>query len=134
MAVRSRWYGFFQKETDALHAHLAGGLTDEQVKELVAFSRKVADGLDKADIDFALRKRIIEYLNTRVIFAIEEGEQVAYLQLQFGYYTRLTKDSNVNQGESLSLQLESAPLASSPSGVGDSYTQIGMHSMGCMRS
>ena len=118
-----------RKETEALHTQLAGGLTDEQVKELVAFSRKVAEGLDKAESDFALRKRIIEYLNTRVILAVEDGEQVAYLHCQFGYDTRLTKDSIVNRDESLSRQPGSALLASSPSGAGDNYTQIDMRSM-----
>ncbi len=123
-----------RKETDALNIQLAGGLTDEQVQELVAFSRKVAEGLDKAERDFTLRKRIIEYLKTRVIFAVENEEQVAYLHLQFGYDTRLTKDSIVNRDESLSLQPELAPSASSPLVEGDNCTQIDMRSTGCRRN
>lgn len=55
------------REASALREQLTQVLTDKQIMELVAFSRQVAEGLDKADNDFDLRKRVIDYLNVRVV-------------------------------------------------------------------
>lgn len=117
-------------EVDILNDQLNEGLTDQQVAELVAFSQKIAEGLDKADSDFALRRRIVDYLNTRVVLAVEDGEQVAYLTCQFGYSARLPKSLNVSEAGSPSLLPESAPSTSFPLEEGDSYNPIDMHSMG----
>lgn len=121
-------------EGDALQEELTQGLTNEQVTELVAFSRQVADGLEKADSDFNLRRRIIEYLNVRVVLAIEEGQQVAYLHCELGHDARLSKSSNARAAESLFPRRGLEPLANSREGEGDSYMSIDKRSMGYRHS
>ncbi len=121
-------------EIDALQIQTKHGLSDEQVAELVAFSQKVAEGLDKAEHDFALRKRIIEYLHTRVVFAIEDGEQVAYLHCQFGYDARLLKTSDIIQAGSPSPPPESPPSTSSLSAAGGRRSRANRRSTDCKHS
>lgn len=121
-------------EGNAIRGQLTQGLTNEQVMELVAFSRQVADGLDKADSDFDLRRRIIDYLNVRVVLTVEDGQQVAYLHCQLGHDARLSKSSNITPAESPFLRPESAFVASSRGGEGDNCIQIGKRSKGYRRS
>ena len=121
-------------EGDALQEELTQGLTNEQVTELVAFSRQVADGLEKADSDFNLRRRIIEYLNVRVVLAIEEGQQVAYLHCELGHDARLSKSSNTKPAGNPFPPRGLEPVANSHGVEEGSYMSIGRHSMDYRRS
>lgn len=121
-------------EGDALREELTQGLTNEQVMELVAFSRQVAEGLDKADSDFDLRRRIIEYLNVRVVLAVEEGQQVAYLHCELGHDARLSKTPNARPAESSFPQRGLESLANSRGVEEGSYMSIDKHNTGCRRS
>jgi site-specific DNA recombinase len=116
-------------EGNAIREQLMQGLTNEQVMELVAFSQQVADGLDKADNDFDLRRRIIDYLNVRVVLTVEDGQQVAYLHCQLGHDARLSINSNVTPAGNPSPRPEWEPSANFREVEGDNCIQIDMHSM-----
>jgi len=113
-------------ERAALSEQLTQGLTNVQIMELVSFSQQVAKGLDTADSDFELRRRIIDYLNVRVVLAVEEGQQVAYLHCELGHDARLPKSLTDGAAGSLSRPPESGSLTNSHEGEGDNYTQIDM--------
>jgi site-specific DNA recombinase len=61
----------------------ADALSDDDVQSMFAFAAEVAEGLEAADEDFAMRRRIIELLDVRVTLAIEDGEKVIYPRCRF---------------------------------------------------
>ena len=102
--------------------------------ELVAFSGQVAKGLDKADSDFDLRRRIVDYLNVRVVLAVEDGQQVAYLHCQLGYDARIPKGIYPIPVDSISPLPESESSANSPAVESDNCRSIDMLNTGYRRS
>ena len=54
-------------------------LTDEQIKTIVDFARKVSQGLEIAEKDFDARRRIIDLLDVQVRLVIEDGVKVAWV-------------------------------------------------------
>jgi Tol biopolymer transport system component len=82
-----------QSTIDALEqerAELAGQLeaqtlTDEQIETIMEFAAKMGKGLDKAELDFEKRRRLIEELDVTVRLAVEGGQKVAHVKCLVGY-------------------------------------------------
>jgi site-specific DNA recombinase len=123
-----------QVERASLSQELAHGLTSEDIAELLKIAKETAEGLTEADEDFSTRRRLIEQLNTRVVFAVEDGERIAWLHCDFGKPKRLTKSSNAPAGGSPSPRPEWEPSANSPAGEGDNYMCIEKHNTDCKRN
>ena len=77
------------EEKEQLTLQMNVSLTDTQINELQEISKQIIEGLSEADEDFKTRRRIIEYLNVRVTFLLEDGKQVALLSCEFGHNKRL---------------------------------------------
>jgi len=70
-----------QGERGGLIAQLeTQALTDEQIANIVKFAEKVAQGLEKADQDLDIRRRLIELFDVRAILTVEDGKQIAYVR------------------------------------------------------
>jgi len=77
--------GALERERADLVARLAAQtLTDEQVQTIAEFAQEVAQGLEKADNDFAARRQLIEMLDVRATLAVEDGQKVAYVRCMMG--------------------------------------------------
>jgi site-specific DNA recombinase len=84
-----------KRERADLAAQLSvDALTDDDVQGMFAFAAEVAEGLEAADADFDLRRRIIELLDVRVTCAVEDGERVIYPTCRFWSGERLSVASN----------------------------------------
>jgi len=55
-------------------------LTPKQIKSIYGFAERVGKGLQRAETDPAYKREIIEALDVRVVFAIENGQKVVYVQ------------------------------------------------------
>lgn len=78
------------QERNTLVAQVADiALTDAQLQNLKALAAQIAEGLDEADNSFELRRGIIELLDVRVTFTIENEQRVAIVTCAFGYEKRL---------------------------------------------
>lgn len=70
-----------QRERGGLAAQLeTQALTDEQIANIVKFAEKVAQGLEKADQDFDVRRRVIELFDVRATLTVEDGKRIAYVR------------------------------------------------------
>jgi site-specific DNA recombinase len=69
-------------------------LSDEQIKTIVDFARKVSKGLEIADKDFNARRRIIDDLDVQVRLVIEDGLKVAYVRWLVGKEERVSIESD----------------------------------------
>ena len=78
------------QERNTLAAQVADiALTDAQLQNLKALAAQIAEGLDEADNSFELRRGIIELLDVRVTFTIENEQRSAIVTCAFGYEKRL---------------------------------------------
>ncbi len=78
------------QERNTLAAQVADiALTDAQLQNLKALAAQIAEGLDEADNSFELRRGIIELLDVRVTFTIENEQRIAIVTCAFGYEKRL---------------------------------------------
>jgi hypothetical protein len=59
-------------------------LTDEQLDVIRVFADKVRRGLETADADFKVRRRLIEALEVRATLVVENGQKVVYAQCILG--------------------------------------------------
>jgi site-specific DNA recombinase len=59
-------------------------LSDEQIKTIVDFAKKVSKGLRIADKDFKARRRIIDMLDVQVRLVIEDSQKVAWVSWLVG--------------------------------------------------
>jgi len=69
-----------EEQADLVMALESQNLTDEQIKTIVDFAKRVSKGLGIADRDFEARRRIIDMLDVQVRLAIEDDLQVAYVR------------------------------------------------------
>ena len=68
-------------ERAALVAQLdAHTITDGQIEDIASYTRLVADGIEVADTDFNKRRWLIVTLDVQARLAVENGEQVVYVQ------------------------------------------------------
>ena len=67
-----------QRERAKMAERLGLELSQSQVIEIIAFARKLSDGLAEADRSFEARQHIIELLDVRGILAVEGDEKVVY--------------------------------------------------------
>jgi hypothetical protein len=66
-------------------AHLeARTLTPGQIQSLQDFTAKVGRGLDLAEADFQIKRRIIEDLDVRATLTVENGQRVIYASCILG--------------------------------------------------
>jgi site-specific DNA recombinase len=65
-----------EHERGELAKRLGHRPSDDEIEDLMTFAYGVAAGLEKADKDFAKRRKIIEVLNVRGIVTIENGERI----------------------------------------------------------
>ena len=120
-------------ERESLVVELSQTLTHDQITELVDFAKAIQQGLEEAGDDFKTRRQIVEYLNVKVVFAVEDEQQVAFLSCSFGLKKRLTLNGLVPAQNSSRLQ-ESEPSTNSHEGVKDNYMLIDMHNMDCRQN
>jgi site-specific DNA recombinase len=74
-----------EQERVELAAQLeAQTLTDEQIETIMEFTAKMGKGLDKAELDFEKRRRLIEELGVTVTLAVEDGQKVARVNCLVG--------------------------------------------------
>lgn len=114
-------------------AELHQTLTDDQISELVDYAKAIQQGLEVAKEDFKTRRLIVEYLNVKVVFAVEDGQQVAYLTCSFGLKKRLTLNGAA-PAQSFSPPPESELSTSSHEVAKDNYMSIDKHNMDCKQS
>ena len=57
-------------------------LTPKQINNIYRFAKRIGKGLQLAETDPAYKREIIEALDVRVIFAVEDGQKVVYVQEQ----------------------------------------------------
>ena len=55
-------------------------LTPKQIKNIYGFAERIGKGLQLAETDPAYKREIIEALDVRAIFAVENGQKVVYVQ------------------------------------------------------
>ena len=80
-----RTVDLLEQERVGLTAQLSDRtLSKEQVESVQRYATQVAEGLDQADVDFTLRKQIVEELNVRVTLTIEDGQRVIHAQCVLG--------------------------------------------------
>ena len=120
------------QEHETLSSQIKEALTLSQVNELISFTRQVAQGLDEADKDFDSRQKIIKYLDTKVYFSLEDGQEVAYLHCYLGALVRLRKDG---VKEPISFHPHESELKGDSQAEGEgNYSPIDKHSKDCRRS
>ena len=54
-------------------------LTPKQIKNIYEFAKSIGKGLQLADNDPAYKREIIEALDVRATFAVENGQKVVYV-------------------------------------------------------
>jgi len=59
-------------------------LTKVQMQTIEQFARQVAEGLEIAEGDFQMRRRVIEALDVSAMLALEDGEKIVYVQCLLG--------------------------------------------------
>ncbi len=70
-----------QKERASLESSLeTHTLSDDQIHALQNLARNLAEGLEVAEADFDLRRRIVEMLDVQVTLSIEDGQKVVYVR------------------------------------------------------
>lgn len=73
------------RERAALAAQLEEkSLAPEQILDIQTFAEKVRQGMEGADADFALRRRIIERLQVEGTLTVEDGEFLLYVRCLLG--------------------------------------------------
>jgi len=55
-------------------------LTPKQIKNIYGFAKSIGKGLQLAETDPAYKREIIEALDVRAIFAVENSQKVVYVQ------------------------------------------------------
>jgi hypothetical protein len=73
-----------ETERESLYTQTRLSLSNKQIAELQALSEDIIGGLNEADGDFALRKRMLNFLGVQVTLSVEDGRQVALLKCEFG--------------------------------------------------
>ncbi len=69
-------------------------LTDQQIRTIKQLAAVIGPGLEKADLDFALRQQFIRELRVTAKLAVEDGERIIYVQCIIpDSETRLSIDS-----------------------------------------
>jgi hypothetical protein len=72
-------------EKMGLVTHLeAKMLSEDQIRDIKEFARRIKEGLAAADESFHSRRRIIEMLDVRATLTIENKEKVVYAQCRLG--------------------------------------------------
>ncbi|MBN1660990.1 MAG: recombinase family protein [Anaerolineae bacterium] len=70
-----------EKERDSLASSLEiHTLTDDQIQIVRNLARNLGDGLEVAEEQFALRRRIIEMLDVQATLSIEDGQKIVYVR------------------------------------------------------
>ena len=83
-----------EKEYATLTSQIESTLTEENFRDLEEFTSHVAQGIEKAEKDFALRRKIVEMLGVQVTFAYENEEKVLYIRCELGLEASLILSSN----------------------------------------
>ena len=66
----------FEKERDELNLNLESeALTDNEIRQIVEFAAQIAEGLEPGDESFEDRRRIIELLDVRASFIVEDNQK-----------------------------------------------------------
>jgi len=79
-----------ERERSGILATLqANTLSEETFQDIQDFTRKVSQGLDKADSDFQTQRQVIEALDVTVTLSVEDGQKIVYLQWIPGFDSRL---------------------------------------------
>jgi len=74
-----------ERERIDLAAQLEGQiLTDDQIEAIRDFVAQVIDGLEVADADFKVRRRVVEMLDVQATLAVEDGQKVIYARCVLG--------------------------------------------------
>lgn len=74
-----------EREERALRAQFESKvLTAEQIEGMVQFAAVVSDGLEQADLDFAIRDQIVTKLGVEATLAVEDGEKVVHARCILG--------------------------------------------------
>jgi len=69
-----------QRERDKLQRALETSvLSNDQIQTIEDLAAIVATGLDAAETDFSVRRRIIEMLDVQGVLSIEDGQKVVHL-------------------------------------------------------
>jgi hypothetical protein len=72
-------------EKTSLVTHLeAKMLSEDQIRDIKEFAKKIKEGLEAADESFSSRRRIIEMLDVRATLTIEGEEKIIYAQCRLG--------------------------------------------------
>jgi hypothetical protein len=83
-----------EEERSALMGDInAESLTEDQIRTLEQFAAQVAEGLDKAEDDFRVRRSIIEILDVQATLAVEDDEQIIYVRCVLNQESLRFKDS-----------------------------------------
>ena len=65
-----------EKERDELNLNLESeALTDNEIRQIVEFAAQIAEGLEPGDESFEDRRRIIELLDVRASFIVEDNQK-----------------------------------------------------------
>jgi membrane-bound lytic murein transglycosylase B len=74
-----------EEELSKLSAEInAESLTQDRIRTLHEFTAQVAEGLDKADRDFGVRRSIIKILDVKATLSVEDEKQVDYARYVLG--------------------------------------------------
>jgi len=83
-----------QKEITRLTLKLKQELTDQQIEGLQAFTRKIKDKVKLANGIFEAKRKILDNLNVQVELAVENGEEVVYIECDLRDGIFFTNHSN----------------------------------------
>lgn len=98
-------------------AQLEQTITDTQIEELKDLAGEIAEGLSEADEDVKTRRRMLDYLSVKVVFAFEQGTEGAELTCEFGLDKRVSSEGKRRStSRTPSRQPESGSSASSRAG------------------
>jgi hypothetical protein len=120
-------------ERKDLVTQLSHTLTEDQITELMRFAKNIQQGLEVAKDDFEARRQIVKHLDVKVVFAVEDGEQVAYLSCSFGLDKRL-RYGDRETTQKPSPRPESERTASSHVEEADNCMRIDRRNTDCRRS
>jgi hypothetical protein len=88
--------GQLEQERAMLSARLdEESLTPEHIMELEAFAVEVAQGIEAAETNFAMRRWIIERLDVVGRLAVENGERVLYVECIIGEQVFTQSSTNI---------------------------------------
>jgi len=81
-----------EQERTALVAQLEDSITDDQIESITEFAGRINEGLGEAEKSFEAKRTVIDTLDIWSTLAVEDGQQVVYVQCVLGDRSLLISD------------------------------------------